>query len=67
MYLPSLFDRRSPIAWEQAGRLAADAASAAEVERILAEHSPEPLSEAVRQGLADILKRSGEETNTHAN
>lgn len=67
MYFPRLFDRRSPIAWEEAGRLATDAASAPEVERILSEHSPEPLSDPVRQSLADILKRSGEDTKTHAN
>ncbi|MDP7741273.1 MAG: trimethylamine methyltransferase family protein [Lentisphaeria bacterium] len=55
MYMPGLFDRQSPRLWEEAGGIAADAAAADRVEQILAEHTPEPISEKVCQQLSDIL------------
>ena len=58
-WYPSLFERGMYVDWEQKGGKPLTLRASERVEKILAEHKPEPLPEAVRARLREIVERAG--------
>jgi trimethylamine--corrinoid protein Co-methyltransferase len=61
-WYPRLFDRHNHEEWLDGGRQTLRERAAARVDEILASHQPDPLPEAARQAVSDIVARAARQS-----
>ena len=58
LYMPSLFDRESEVAWVKAGKKDVRDMARMKAKKILSEHTPTPLPKDVQLRLTEIVKEA---------
>lgn len=58
LFFPKLFDKTSEVTWTKAGKKDIGAIARERAKKLLKEHQPEPLSDDIRFGIAQIVKEA---------